>query len=180
MTWTEDALCYGMDPGIWFEDEPNYDLETAREICARCPVAGICLADALAREKRAEARARAGVCAGTTPEEREALATGKPRVRTLNQAEHDERMRLYDLGFNDAEIGERTGVRRNRIYDWRRRNKLPRKDQAGQARRSQWEHLYSEGYPDAEIAHLTQTTVAAVKSWRQRMDYEPNSARVSA
>lgn len=103
MTWTEEALCYGQDPGIWFEDEPSYDLETAREICARCPVANVCLADALTREKRAEAKARAGVCGGRTPEERAEMA-GKPSA-SMNKPDNAERLRLYNLGFSEHRMG---------------------------------------------------------------------------
>ena len=181
MTWTEDALCYGQDPAIWFEDEPGYDLETARATCARCQVADRCLTEALAREKGAEARARAGVIAGTTPEQRVRMAD-KRHGNSLRDADSAERRRLYDMGFSDREIADKVGTNRSVICDWRKRQDppLPVHDQAGQARRAQWAHLYEQGYPDAEIARLTRSTENGVRKWRLRMEYEPNRARVVA
>ncbi|MFC5949765.1 WhiB family transcriptional regulator [Pseudonocardia lutea] len=71
------ALCArpGTNPDLFFPDDqaPNYAarVAAARRVCADCPVQAACLADWMRREP---AGARYGVVAGTTPENRDALA----------------------------------------------------------------------------------------------------------
>jgi WhiB family transcriptional regulator, redox-sensing transcriptional regulator len=71
------ALCArpGTDPELWFPDDtaPDYParVAAARRVCAGCPVRTACLADRMRSESTGS---RFGVAAGTTPEERDALA----------------------------------------------------------------------------------------------------------
>ena len=73
-TWRSQAACLDMPDAedVFFpaSDVPSaYD--RARAVCAGCPVAALCLADALAVEPRAK---RYGMFGGKTPDERRALA----------------------------------------------------------------------------------------------------------
>lgn len=40
--WEDQAACVGKNPDWWFSDNP-YTTETARTICAGCPVRLLCL-----------------------------------------------------------------------------------------------------------------------------------------
>jgi WhiB family transcriptional regulator, redox-sensing transcriptional regulator len=66
--WRDRAACAaaGVDPE-WFFPEPGQRATRARRICARCPVASACLADALAT------REEHGIRAGLTAHERDQL-----------------------------------------------------------------------------------------------------------
>ncbi|MFI1183375.1 WhiB family transcriptional regulator [Streptomyces sp. NPDC020799] len=65
------ALCAQVEPELFFPEPGNaQSAELAREICARCPVAGACLADALRAEDGLSHRARFGIRGGTSPEQR--------------------------------------------------------------------------------------------------------------
>lgn len=54
---------------IFFSDQPAA-VRAARAFCRDCPIASLCLADALRDEKGAAASGRFGIRGGTTPEER--------------------------------------------------------------------------------------------------------------
>ncbi|NUK71097.1 WhiB family transcriptional regulator [Streptomyces lunaelactis] len=65
------ALCKGIEPELFFPERGDRRTAAlAREICAQCPVAAACLADALAIEGSAGHAMRFGIRGGTTPEER--------------------------------------------------------------------------------------------------------------
>ncbi|MFI2350363.1 WhiB family transcriptional regulator [Streptomyces sp. NPDC019443] len=65
------ALCKGIEPELFFPERGDRRTAAlAREICAQCPVAEACLADALASEGSAGHAQRFGIRGGTTPEER--------------------------------------------------------------------------------------------------------------
>lgn len=65
--WREEGLCTrAPDPDVFFPALPD-DLEPARQICAECPVAGPCLAEALGRAEID------GVWGGTTTAERRTM-----------------------------------------------------------------------------------------------------------
>lgn len=49
--WVRDALCAQTDPDLFFPDKGG-TTKPAKQICARCPVAEQCLADALERHDR--------------------------------------------------------------------------------------------------------------------------------
>jgi hypothetical protein len=67
--WQQHAACAGMASEPFFSHFP----ETARRICATCPVADDCLVDALRCEPMIPA-ARAGVFGGMTPTDRQRFA----------------------------------------------------------------------------------------------------------
>jgi hypothetical protein len=59
MNWLNRAACRDSGPGVFYSNRSN-DLEEARRTCARCPVQGPCLAEALATDGRADLGIRAG------------------------------------------------------------------------------------------------------------------------
>lgn len=72
--WREEALCATTDPELFFMDgEGGSSYQTARRLCASCPVREACLDDAMAYEASAAGR-RYGMYGGLTPKEREKLA----------------------------------------------------------------------------------------------------------
>lgn len=81
MTWRNHAACYGEDPELWFplgtDGRWTAQIEQARAICHRCPVAEACLNDAL-REEGAR-RDRHGIRGGLTDTERRQLRRRKDR-----------------------------------------------------------------------------------------------------
>ena len=67
--WTRHAACAGMDGGAFFDNQP----ESAKTVCARCPVIDDCLAWTL-RVEPEEFRCRHGVFGGMGPLERHRFA----------------------------------------------------------------------------------------------------------
>jgi WhiB family redox-sensing transcriptional regulator len=69
-SWRERAACRGLPPAFFYPapgPAGRADLAAARAICARCPVASACLAEAI------DAAERLGIWGGCTPAERRAL-----------------------------------------------------------------------------------------------------------
>lgn len=53
--WQDLAVCYGMDPSIFYAAEmsgSDTDYDAARGVCAACPVQSACLEHALARPEK--------------------------------------------------------------------------------------------------------------------------------
>lgn len=67
--WQRHALCQGLDQSAFFTRHP----ESAKRICARCPVSDDCLVDAL-RCEPVMLDARAGVFGGMCAAERQHFA----------------------------------------------------------------------------------------------------------
>lgn len=67
MKWRAEAACIGEDPELFFDPRR---LDSARRVCAGCPVRTECLRDALARQDRWAVRG------GRTPRERRQLPAG--------------------------------------------------------------------------------------------------------
>lgn len=65
-SWRDKAACRGLDPDIFYPVSDE-DAETAKGICAACPVREACLEYALAN------RERDGVWGGATERERRRL-----------------------------------------------------------------------------------------------------------
>lgn len=83
--WRTEARCASpaVDPRTMFP-EHTAAIPAARAVCADCPVAGPCLAEALALEGRLPAAGRYGYRGGLGPEERARLARGTtPTVRVV-------------------------------------------------------------------------------------------------
>ena len=72
-SWRQLAACRGTDLAVWFHNGPD-NVAAARDICAHCPVARPCLADALDAEHGLPASKRFGVRAGLDPAQRVAAA----------------------------------------------------------------------------------------------------------
>ncbi|GAA0426410.1 WhiB family transcriptional regulator [Streptomyces luteireticuli] len=66
LSWLDLAACLGEDLEIFFESWPGYEA-SAKEVCRRCPVAELCLEQAMANGERH------GIFGGLTVEERRAL-----------------------------------------------------------------------------------------------------------
>lgn len=70
MDWEKNALCREEDPELFFvvgKEELNQpQIRQAKAVCFACPVAGDCLAEALAK-------GRQGIWGGTTDDERRAM-----------------------------------------------------------------------------------------------------------
>ena len=64
--WRDEAACVGHEDVFWGGDHGPANTGKARGICARCPVTGDCLAEALARTDPDDW----GVWGGTTRHER--------------------------------------------------------------------------------------------------------------
>jgi len=64
-SWHDRAACRGMPVRVFYPEDPRMDRwDVAQEICAACPVRGLCLEDALARNERY------GMRGGLTPRQR--------------------------------------------------------------------------------------------------------------
>jgi WhiB family redox-sensing transcriptional regulator len=77
-SWRERAACRGLSPALFYPapgPAGRADLAAARAVCASCPVAAACLADAI---RTAE---RLGIWGGCTPAERRALRRRAERRR---------------------------------------------------------------------------------------------------
>jgi hypothetical protein len=78
--WQDDAACRDIGIGLFVADDRdgvavnNFSYREGKKICAGCPVARACLADAMAREGGASHEYRAGLYGGLTPIERSKLA----------------------------------------------------------------------------------------------------------
>ncbi|MEV7770470.1 WhiB family transcriptional regulator [Kitasatospora sp. NPDC086791] len=61
-------------PVSYTSPEGRDQVEEARKVCGRCPVAAACLQDALDREGQKDTKSRHGICGGRTPRERYLLS----------------------------------------------------------------------------------------------------------
>jgi WhiB family redox-sensing transcriptional regulator len=78
MNWRDRAACTGEDPELFFPDgitgSALHQIEEAKAVCRRCPVAETCLQWAL------ESGQAAGVWGGMSEDERRALKSGHARI----------------------------------------------------------------------------------------------------
>ncbi|MEU8920038.1 WhiB family transcriptional regulator [Kitasatospora sp. NPDC048545] len=88
MNWEEFATCHveNVDGDLFYptsysSPEGKDQVEEARRVCGRRPVADACLQDALDREGQKDAKNRHGICGGHTPSERVRLSR-KRRLAT--------------------------------------------------------------------------------------------------
>lgn len=88
--WLPLALCRGVDPELFYPvSEKPQKSETAKAVCARCPVCAPCRADVLATEARGIPDAIHGVCGGLSAAERREL---HPRVVAARSRERAVRL----------------------------------------------------------------------------------------
>lgn len=84
--WRDKAACRhvnpteGNDPFFPDDGERRSNWDTARAICAGCPVSTACLNDALRAEGSTPADKRAGYVGGASPAERHRISLGLPAV----------------------------------------------------------------------------------------------------
>ena len=124
--WMADAVCAQTDPELWFPErgEPAH---AARDICATCPVCEQCLAWAMAQEGDLQRAFRHGIWGGTTPAEREAMATG--------MCERGHAMTADNLTTNRrGEVTCATCERRKRAAAARRRRERKRRRELARIR----------------------------------------------
>nr|WP_183787199.1 WhiB family transcriptional regulator [Prauserella sediminis] len=86
MYWRDRAACRNEDPDLFFPDGTKdamskWQLATAKSVCARCPVANECLADAITHPKHW------GVFGGLDADERRAMV--RAHERTLTNTDSD-------------------------------------------------------------------------------------------
>lgn len=73
LSWRTRAACHGLDPQVFYP-ETDDDAETAKAVCAECPVQGACLEYALNR------REKEGVWGGCTERERRRIIRQRRRT----------------------------------------------------------------------------------------------------
>ncbi|MGB5112134.1 MAG: WhiB family transcriptional regulator [Mycobacterium sp.] len=72
--------CHTADPDLWFAENPT-ELERAKALCADCPIRGLCLNEALARQEPW------GVWGGEIIERGSIVARKRPRGRPRKDAQ---------------------------------------------------------------------------------------------
>ncbi|MGB5150518.1 MAG: WhiB family transcriptional regulator [Mycobacterium sp.] len=72
--------CHAADPDLWFAENPT-ELERAKALCADCPIRGLCLNEALARQEPW------GVWGGEIIERGSIVARKRPRGRPRKDAQ---------------------------------------------------------------------------------------------
>ncbi len=77
--WASEAACRGLDPLIFYP-ATDEEAETAKEICAECPVRLQCLEHAIGQ------REHNGVWGGATERERQRIIRRRRRQRALAKA----------------------------------------------------------------------------------------------
>lgn len=113
LAWMSQAACIGEDPELFFpvSDMPSPQLEAARAVCVRCPVAESCHGYAVAE-------GLVGVWGGTTAAERRAMSRAPQLRESWTEAE-------------DALLGE---MAKRRAPAWRIAEELGRKEHSVYAR----------------------------------------------
>lgn len=73
LSWRTKAACHGLDPQAFYP-ETDEEAETAKQVCAVCPVQSACLEYALTR------REKEGVWGGCTERERRRIIRQRRRT----------------------------------------------------------------------------------------------------
>lgn len=96
-----------------------------------------------------------------------------------SQEREDQRRRLYDSGKTDGEIAAVEGCGRATIFDWRKRNRLPRVRASfhwmNRDEDAERFALWKQGLSDAEIARLSNITFNGVCRWRKTRNLKRNA-----
>lgn len=106
-----------------------------------------------------------------------------------DKKEHKERMKYYNQGLTDREIGKKVGLSKSGVAYWRRQYNLPANREVGdndgqggpsisQAEHNARLHLWKEGLTDREIAKKRGVTHTAIGEWRRKNDLD-NSKRLT-
>jgi hypothetical protein len=95
--WRTEALCREIpvtgdwDPWYPDKDSTSHTYNEAREICGRCPIAQMCLAQAMDEERGLPQGVRHGMRGGLTPAQRTKLDRGAAKPRRVGMACADRR-----------------------------------------------------------------------------------------
>lgn len=123
LPWEDYAACRQVDVGdLWFPY--HYDansVELPVSICNTCPVRAQCLAWAMAQEGDAARAFRHGIWGGTTPAEREAMATGVCELGHAMTADNLTTSRRGEVTCATCERRKRAAAARRRRERKRRR-----------------------------------------------------------
>lgn len=151
----------------------------AREICARCPIRDLCLADALTDTVQWGFRVM-------TPEERQTLKQhnqrGPANRHRPSETELEQRIHLYHQGLSDRELGDMLDLTDKAIMHWRKRNNLPSNvtpntPHTAAMTKQKWD-LYNAGASDKTIADQVGIPPSSVRNWRRREGLENNRTRM--
>ena len=94
--------------------------------------------------------------------------------------EEAERMRLYNEGLTDKQMGEKLFLDQSSVNTWRKRHnpKLPpnhpSRDAHYSALYAKYKALYDNGDNDTGIADKTHTTISMVRTWRSKNELPSN------
>lgn len=113
----------------------------------------------------------------------------EPNVRLsngpLSEEENEKRMYLYNQGYNDHEIANKTGRARETIWNWRRVRGLPPNTHIGtnstqiitEEEEKRRRYLYKKGFIDHEIGEVVGVIPTSIARWRWSRGLKPNSKR---
>lgn len=122
MDWRHRAVCRDYDPELWFPigEGAAYhrQIDEAKAVCRRCPVASWCLAEAMLKPSVTE-----GVWGGTTQGERQQMAR---RSRRGARADAGDRV-LIDRAAKDRDVAVSMDERDKRaaIHEWAAEGQSP-------------------------------------------------------
>lgn len=103
------------------------------------------------------------------------LPANKKPKKKIKKKEHKKRLKYYNKGLNDFEIGEKVGLSKEGIYNWRKRNDLPSNYKKNLDKNYEKRlELYNEGLNDKEIAEKVDLSKYGVRSWRYRNNLPSN------
>lgn len=94
LQWMRYAACDGISTDIFFPDLDELPSADAQLLCSRCPVRELCLQWALEHDED-------GYWGGTTKTQREAIMSGRHRVKCPNCAGRD----VVELGRDTVCLG---------------------------------------------------------------------------
>jgi len=93
----------------------------------------------------------------------------------LSEKEENERMRLYNLGFDDKQIAEKMNISKEAVNSWRNLRGL---DSNFKSIIDMFDknikQFYDKGYSDKDIADKIGCSKSTIKLWRHQKDFKPN------
>lgn len=119
-----------------------------------------------------------GVSAITEWRKRSNLPANNRPNKKIPEKEHQKRLKYYNLGMNDRQIGEKVGLSKEGIYHWRKRNDLPANDKPfskiSNKKHQKRMELYNKGLTDEQIAEKVEISKYGIRSWRYRNNLPSN------
>ncbi|MFW5891612.1 MAG: helix-turn-helix domain-containing protein [bacterium] len=94
----------------------------------------------------------------------------------LSEEEENERMRFYDLGFDDKQIAEKLNVSSEAIHEWRKLRGLDSNFKSIiDLFDKNIKQFYDQGYSDKYIADKIGCSKSTIKLWRKKKSLKPNT-----